>query len=230
MNTNYLVLLLVVVTIITVSMPSIAEVIAEAIKPETHTSFPEVREAVEPPPLPESFVPPKIEISDVRGHSYVISKNSCDLTQPGEAGCGIYRTELDGILELKLGSDSYVILHPETEMEIAPLGASWPSVLNVKLKNGEIDVITTRADGRNIRVLTDGICINPDNVRFKVTYKAEVSSGEIVVKSGILRATADADPNRFCSISTSYGINFEEGLLKIPERVPLKSYVWRFNR
>lgn len=228
MNTKHLVLLLTFVTVVTLSIPALTEVLAEASK-AGKSVFPEIEESYSESYVGSESVLLDVEIVEAKGQSYKIGRQKCELTQPGKASPGFYRTEVGGLLELRLGSETRILVYPETEIEIAPMGASWPSVINFRVLKGEVDFKTTRASGKFLRVITEGICVNPDMVNFKVVYNPGICAGEIIVKHGILRATADADPNRFCSISTSFGISFTDGILKIPRKAQIKNYQWKLS-
>lgn len=228
MDTKHLVLLLVIVTAITISLPSFTESLANAADSK-QVALPKTKKALVSSVCHDNLSLPKIELVEIRGRSYKIARQICELTSPGIASCGYFRTDLGASLELRIGSETRVLLYPETEVQISPMGASWPTVLNFVVHKGEVDFKTTRISGRKLRVITDGICVNPDLVNFKILFNPEICAGEIIVKKGILRATADSDPNRFCSLSNSFGISFTDGILKIPRRALIDKYQWKLN-
>jgi hypothetical protein len=228
MNIKYIFLLCAITVVVSISLPSLAEVIASSAvsdKPDLSEAQNQAQQTQTPPVFPC----PGIKIRSVKGGSYFIDRKIVELQHPGVASCGYYRTDHKGVVELIVAKDIGVMLYPETEVQIEPLGPKWPKVMNVYIHKGEVDFVTNSKNSENLRVITDGICVNPEKGNFKVIYRPEICSGEIVVKEGILRATSDADPNRFCSISTSFGIRFTDGRLNIPVKASLRKYQWNLN-
>jgi hypothetical protein len=133
---------------------------------------------------------------------------------------------MQGQAELSVNKDIILKLYPETEILLKPYGPKWPGLVNCYIYEGEVDIITHSSNKANIRVLTDGICVNPGKVNFKMIFNPEIGSGEVVVKKGILRVTSDREPTKFFSVSTLFGIDFVDGKLKVPHRILLKDYRW----
>jgi hypothetical protein len=131
------------------------------------------------------------------------------------------------VLELKIDENTRILLHPETEIELVPMGASWPEVLDFHILHGEVDFQTTTDSGKNLRILVNKICVNPLLVNFKVKFNSYTSSGEIVVKEGLLRATSNSGSGRYCTLPTLFRVSFSDGTMGYPSKAQLKKYKWK---
>ena len=170
---------------------------------------------------------PGINVLEVKGDSYKVSdKKQLIKLKPGVASFGYYKTSMEGLAVLSINEETSLKLYPETEILITPFGPKWPNLVNCYLYGGEIDIKTSSTNSKHIRVLTDGICVNPGKVNFKMIFKPEIDSGEVVVKRGIVRITSDIEPAKFFSVSTLFGIDFVDGKLKVPQRISLDNYRW----
>lgn len=226
MNTKLLILLLIAVTIVTLSLPSLADRLFVSAKAE-----PEVRtvrvaastHAVEP----ESFAY-KLELKRVVGKAFFVAGNNFELTAPGEVSYGFYRTEIDGMIELNVADGVKVLLYPDAEAKIVPTRSSI-DVVDFHLLKGDAEFVTTSKNGRSFRVLSDGVCVNPESAVFRVRFNREKSSGNIVVKNGHLRVTSDIDSSRYFSLSAFFGLDFLDGDLQVPQRASIKSYDWKLS-
>ncbi|MGM0600233.1 MAG: hypothetical protein ACQETH_10505 [Candidatus Rifleibacteriota bacterium] len=170
---------------------------------------------------------PGIKVLEVKGESYkVCSKKELTSLKPGIASFGYFKTSMQGYTVLSVNKNTILKLHPETEILITPYGSKWPDLVNCYLYGGEIDIETSSTNSRHLRVITDGICVNPGKVNFKMIFNSEIGSGEVIVKTGILRITSDKDPAKFFSVSTLFGIDFVDGKLKIPHKISIEDYHW----
>lgn len=231
MSTKYIVLLLGLVTAATLSLPSIAEVClssgggyevfagAKTVSQEEQ-NFCEVDAA--------DLSLPEIKIVKSSGSNFKVGRHEPSLLNRGEIACGYYKTTADSVLELKIDQNTSILLSPDTEVELAPMGASWPEVLDFHLLHGQVDVQTSADSGKNLRILVNDICVNPLLVNFKVIFNSHTSSGEIVVKEGLLRATANKGAGRYCTIPTSFRVGFTDGSLGYPGKARLQKYEWKF--
>lgn len=170
---------------------------------------------------------PQIEVISVEGTTFLVAEENKAIEDTGVISTGFYKTTTDSFLELRIGSQTRVHIYPETEIEISPMGASWPSVIDFHIHKGEVDFLTTGESGENLRIIVNQICINPLLVNFKVKFNSQTISGEIVVKEGLLRVTSNYKPDRYCTLPTSFRLRFSDGILNYPGKARLEKYKWK---
>ncbi len=230
MSTKYIVLLLGLVTVATLSLPSIAEVcLSSGSHYEVYADEPLSKEEEKIPKLAVAGLSlPEIKVIKSSGSNYKVIEQETSLLESGEVACGYYKTTANSMLELKIDDQTRILLHPETEIELAPMGASWPEVLDFHILQGEVDFQTTADSGKNLRILVNEICVNPLLVNFKVKFNSYTSSGEIVVKEGLLRATSNTGSGRYCTLPTYFRVSFSDGIMGYPSKAQLQKYEWKF--
>lgn len=225
MNTKLLILSLLTVTIITLSIPSLAEMLTRTLHASSRQVLSEQERQNQA--AIDSVSSHTVEIIRVSGKAYSCGASLVELTEPGTIPSGFFKTDPGGILEIGLCDDARVIFYPETELRICKIEKT--GTIDLTIFNGEAEFITSSRSGRKIRVIADNVCINPESSHFRIILTPETCSGKVVVRQGMLRVTSEADPGRYFSLSTMFCLHFCDGLPQIPHRSTQK-YSWKLNR
>lgn len=224
MNTKLIVALIALTTVLTLSLPSLAELLHESVaatgNENSSTSLFSNK--------PEVERPCDLEILKITGKSYKVEEELRELTETGRETSGFFKTDTGGMLELSLASGAMAVIYPETELKI--FSNHNAGVIDIVILNGEIEFLTSKQGGKKIRVLADGLCTNPDSANFRIVFNPAVDSGKIAVRSGMIRVTSEKEPNRYFSLPTLFCLHFSEGKLQIPHRAETKEYTWKLNQ
>lgn len=225
MNTKLLVLLLTSATIITLSIPSLAEILTRTLYASSKPAISQAQRQSQS--LADAVSSHSINLIRVTGKAYKCGQTLTELCEPGIVPGGFFKTEAGGMLEIELCDDAKVLLYPETEAKICKIEKT--GTIDLTLFNGQAEFVTTSSSGRKVRVIADNVCINPESSHFRISLSPEICSGKIVVKHGMIRVTSEADPGRYFSLSTMFCLHFCDGLPQIPHRSNQK-YSWKLNR
>lgn len=225
MNTRLLVLLLTVTTIITLSIPTLTEMVTRKVFAEAKAKNRRVEKGDFSCQENDGSYSPVL--TRVVGKSYFCGPTKVELNEPGIASAGYYKTDSDGILEVELASGANVLLMPETEVKIGKIAKT--GTIDLQLFTGEAEVTTSGQSGRKVRVISKDICINPEASHFRVILNPAVYSGKVVVKNGMIRVTSTADSSRYFSLSSMFCLHFSDGILQVPHRAQ-KQYSWELSR
>ncbi len=224
MNTKLLVLMLATTTIITLSLPSLAEKVISTVLADSFVEEQSVRNV---PSLTEE-APCLVEISRLVGRSYHIGTQTCELTSSGLVSGGFFKTDADGMLEFTFSEEGKILLFPDTEIKL--IGTRKDGLIDLIIYKGEVEFATTHKTGRKLRVIADKICVNPESSNFIVALNSGISYGKIVVKSGMLRVTSDDDSSRFFTLTSLFCLHFQDNKLQIPHKANIKEHEWKLNR
>jgi len=225
MNTKLLILILTSATIITLSLPSLAEMLAK--KVSAQPSEKQVQTGQES--FLHSSTPANctLNIQRIVGQSFFCDQEIRQLTKTGYSPGGFYKTEAGSLLEIEIGKDAKALLHPETEIKVVKIDKT--GTIDLIVFKGDLEVLTLNQGGRQIRVIAENVCINPEATHFRITLTPEISSGKIVVKNGMLRVTSEADPTRYFSLSTMFCLHFCDGMPEIPHKAKIKEFEWKLT-
>lgn len=225
MNTKLLILSLIIATIITLSIPSLAEMLTRRLNTgSNHVLSQSERQSQISAGTISSHT---VNLVRVTGKAYCYGPNLTELNEPGLVPGGFFSTDAGGMLELELCEDARVILYPESKAKICKIEKT--GTIDLTLFNGEAEFVTSSSSGRKTRVIADNVCINPESAQFRIILTPETCSGKVIVKNGMIRVTSEADPGRYFSLSTMFCLHFCDGLPQIPHRSQ-KKYSWKLNR
>lgn len=225
MNTKLIVFILAAATIITLSLPSLAEKVINTVSADSYSEKESKTPAVS---STANEAPCVVEISRLVGRSYHISSHTLELTNTGLISGGFFKTDSDGMLEFTFSEDGKILLFPDTEIKL--IGAKKDGFIDLIIYKGEVEFFTTHKTGRKLRVIADKICVNPESSNFLVALNSGVASGKVVVKSGMLRVTSDEDSSRYFALTSLFCLHFRDSKLQIPHKAHIKEHEWKLNR